>query len=107
MPNIKTEYFAGKPIKMNGLDGFVTEKLAKSASKKIVIKLKSQSTRQTIASDDLDEEEDQNEIQYTPAELKAIQKMGQQTGHTESTAASTAKKTTKGCCAARPKSTQV
>jgi len=41
MPNIKTEYFAGKPIKMNGLDGFVTEKLAKSASKKIVIKLKS------------------------------------------------------------------
>lgn len=48
-PNIENEYFAGKPIKLNGLDGFVTENVTPGKSKKVEIKLKSNPKRSIVA----------------------------------------------------------
>ena len=41
-PNIQSDYFVGKPVKLQGSDGFVTGNPTKGGGKKIEIKLKSQ-----------------------------------------------------------------
>lgn len=75
MPNIEREYFAGKPVKIDQKDGFVVENQTSSATKKIMIKLKTNPMRSTVSTDDLQPEEDKNEIEYRAGELKVIQRM--------------------------------
>ena len=41
MPNIESDYFVGKPVKLNNHDGFVMENVTKGGSKKVSVKLKS------------------------------------------------------------------
>lgn len=76
MPNIENEYFAGKPVKFQNHEAYVVENQTNTASKKITIKLKNNAMPSIVSTDDIAPEEDKNEIQYTVAELKVMQKMG-------------------------------
>ena len=50
LPNIERDYFLGKPVKMNGSDGFVIENPTKGGSnKKISVKLKHLPSRSSVA----------------------------------------------------------
>lgn len=48
-PNIEHDYFAGKPIKLNGQDGFVTENVTPGKSKKVEVKLKNNPMTSTVS----------------------------------------------------------
>ena len=49
MPNIQKDYFAGKPVKLNGEDGFVLENPTKGGAKNIKIKLKNGTESQVVS----------------------------------------------------------
>lgn len=49
MPNIESDFFAGKPIKMNGQEGFVCENQTPGNNKRVTIKIKGQSSRATVS----------------------------------------------------------
>ena len=40
LPNIEHDYFAGKPVKMNNVDGFVTQTPTAGGGKQVTVKLK-------------------------------------------------------------------
>lgn len=49
MPDIQKDFFAGKPVKLNGEDGFVLENPTKGGNKNIKIKLKNGCEAQVIS----------------------------------------------------------
>lgn len=68
LPNIESEFFAGKPVKMNNMDGFVTQTPTAGGGSQVTVKLKGSASSSVVSVKNLAPEEDRNEIQYTAAE---------------------------------------
>ena len=49
LPNIETDFFCGKPVKLNGKDGFVLENPTKDSQRTLKIKIKNTEGPQTVS----------------------------------------------------------
>ena len=49
MPNIESDFFAGKPVIVNNQEGFICENPTPGQGKRVIVKLKNQPMPSTIS----------------------------------------------------------